>query len=162
MTEAEKKGDVVVIRKYANRRLYDTQKSKYVTLEDLCDLVKQGVNFEVVDVKTGEDLTRSVLTQIIFEQESKGYNLLPINFLRHIITFYDDSLGAVLPSYLEKAMDNFSTNQDKMRGMLGSYSGYSPFQRFEEIGKQNMEIFEKTMNSWFSSFNTLGGGDKED
>lgn len=138
----------LIIKKYANRRLYDTSQSSYVTLEDLCALVKQGVDFKVVDAKSGEDLTRTVLTQIIFEQEAKGYNLLPINFLRHIITFYDDSLGALLPDYLEKMMDNFSSNQDNMRHYMNSFVDLSPFKAFEEIRQQNMELFEKTMNIW--------------
>ncbi len=140
--------NVVVIKKYANRRLYDTAKSSYVTLDDLCQLVKEGTDFEVVDAKTGEDLTRSILTQIIFEQESKGYNLLPINFLRQIIRFYDDSLGTVLPDYLDQMMQQFMDNQDRMRDVMGPAAEFSPFKGFEEIGKQNMEMFEKTMNMW--------------
>lgn len=146
--KVKEKMEPVVVKKYANRRLYDTLSSSYVTLENLCKMVKDGIEFVVVDAKTGEDITRSVLTQIIFEQESKGYNLLPIGFLRQVIGFYDDNLGAVLPSYLEKAMGNFIDNQDKMRGMMGSFGEFSPFRSFEEIGKQNMELFEQTMNMW--------------
>ena len=95
MTKNKEKGAVLIVKKYANRRLYDTQKSAYITLEDLCALVKQDVEFKVLDAKTDEDLTRSVLTQIIFEQESKGYSVLPINFLRQVIKFYDDSLPGI-------------------------------------------------------------------
>lgn len=144
-------GEEVVIKKYANRRLYDTSQSTYVTLDDLCKMVKSGTDFLVVDAKSGEDLTRQVLTQIIFEQESKGYGLLPINFLRHIIGFYDDSLSAVLPKYLEKSMQDFAENQEKMRDYVGTFAEYSPFKGLEEIGKKNMEMFEQTM-SMFSPF----------
>jgi len=154
----KKENSVVTIKKYANRRLYDTSKSSYVTLEDLCQMVKQGVDFTVIDAKTGDDLTRSVLTQIIFEQESKGYNLLPISFLRQIISFYGDNLGAVLPSYLENTMNNFIQNQDKMRNYMGGFEEFSPFKGLEEISKQNMEIFEKTMNM----FSPFGPDDKKD
>lgn len=151
---------IITIKKYANRRLYDTEKSTYVTLEDLCQLVKDGSEFKVVDARTGEDLTRSTLTQIIFEQESKGYNLLPTNFLRQIIKFYDDSLGAVLPDYLDKMMQNFLENQERMRTYMTTFTGgFAPFQQgiqsLEEIRKRNMEIFEKTM----SMFNPFTGGD---
>lgn len=138
----------VIVKKYSNRRLYDTGTSAYVTLEDLCQMVKKGVDFKVQDAKTGEDITRSVLTQIIFEQESKGYNMLPIGFLRQIIGFYGDNLSALLPSYLDKTMDNFSKNQEQMRSVMGAFGDFSPFKQFEKLGKQNMEMFEKAMNLW--------------
>lgn len=159
MTEAQK---IVTIKKYANRRLYDTEKSTYVTLEDLCQLVKEGTEFKVVDARTAEDLTRATLTQIIFEQESKGYNLLPTNFLRHIIKFYDDSLSAVLPDYLDKMMQNFLENQERMRSYMGSLTGgFAPFQQgmqnLEELRKRNLEIFQNTM-SMFNPF--AGNNDK--
>lgn len=157
MTKKTQNDGAVVVKKYSNRRLYDTSQSAYVTLEDLCKKVKEGVNFVVVDAKNGEDLTRSVLTQIIFEQESKGYNLLPIGFLRQIIGFYDDSLGTMLPSYLEKAMENFTRNEADMRSYLGSFSDFSPLRSFEEMGKQNMKMFEETMNM----FSPFGTSDKE-
>lgn len=143
----------VVVKKYANRRLYDTATSSYVTLDDLCDMVKRGIEFMVVDAKTEEDLTRSVLTQIIFEQESKGYNLLPVGFLRQVIGFYGDNIGKMLPSYLENTMDNFVKNQEKMRSMMGNFAPFSPFKQMEELGKQNMEFFEQAMNM-FSPFGT--------
>lgn len=152
-TQEEKKP--VVVKKYANRRLYDTLTSSYVTLENLCKMVKDGIDFIVVDAKTGEDLTRSVLTQIIFEQESKGYNLLPINFLRQIICFYGDNLGSVLTSYLEKAMENFANNKEQIRNYFGTFSGFSPLKQFEELGRQNIQLFEKTMNMW-NPFGTSG------
>jgi len=153
---------VVVIKKYANRRLYDTQSSIYVTLEDLYEMVKRGEDFIVKDAKTDEDLTRTILTQIIFEQESKGYNLLPVSFLRQIIGFYGDNLGAVLPSYLEKSMDNFLDNQEKIRSYLGSFTefpGLDNFNKFgNNIGNQNVDIFEQTMNNMFS---LMGWGSSE-
>jgi polyhydroxyalkanoate synthesis repressor PhaR len=151
MTEEKKS---IIIKKYANRRLYDTSISKYVTLEDLCQMVKTGVEFRVQDAKTGEDLTRSILTQIIFDQESKGYKVLPENFLKHVISFYDDSLRAVLPSYLESMMENFARNQDQMRDYVGKLDDFSPFKQFEELGKQNVQIFEQMMNM-FSQFNPM-------
>jgi polyhydroxyalkanoate synthesis repressor PhaR len=157
MTKSDKKSDAsVVIKKYANRRLYDTNKSAYITLEDLCDMVKMDVDFQVVDAKTGEDLTRSVLTQIIFEQESKGYSLLPINFLRQVIKVYDDSLRTVLPSYLETTMSQFTNNKDKMRNYVKDFDALAPFKQFEDIGRQNMKIFEETMSMW-SQFNPMAG-----
>ncbi len=135
----------VIIKKYANRRLYDMSSSKYVTLDYLCQMVKDGIEFKVIDAKTEEDLTRSVLTQIIFEQESKGYNLLPIGFLRQIIGFYDDNLGTVLPRYLDQSMQNFTENQDKMRSYLTTgVEDFSPMKQFEQFSKQQTEWLETT------------------
>src|SRR5687767_15839686 len=104
-----------VIKKYANRRLYHTGTSTYVTLEDLARMVKDGEDFTVTDAKTGEDITRAVLGQIIFEQESRGQHLLPIAFLRQLIRFYGDQMQTLLPSYLESSLRNFSTNQEALR-----------------------------------------------
>lgn len=146
--------DAVIVKKYANRRLYDTGSSSYITLEDLCEMVKRGVDFVVLDAKTEEDLTRQVLTQIIFEQESKGYSVLPIKFLRTIISFYGGKMQQFLPPYLEASMDTFAQNQDKMREFFtsGKASGFSPFSQFEEISKQNMAFFQQA----FSMFNPFG------
>ncbi|PCJ59384.1 MAG: polyhydroxyalkanoate synthesis repressor PhaR [Rhodospirillaceae bacterium] len=142
----------ITIKKYANRRLYNTATSSYVTLDDLCKMVKEKMDFVVYDAKTGEDLTRSVLTQIIVEEEAKGQNLLPINFLRQLIGFYGDGLQDVLPSYLECSMQSFTKNQDKLRHyMQDTFSASQPFHSFEEIGKQNMAIFERAMEN-FSPF----------
>ncbi len=141
-----------IIKKYSNRRLYDTSRSEYVTLEDLCQIVKDGEDFKVIDAKSGDDLTRSVLTQIIFEQESKGYNLLPIGFLRHVISFYDDSISPIIPAYLENSMDNFTKNQEEIRQYMdSSLDVFNPIKQFEELRKKNMEIFEQTINM-FSPF----------
>src|SRR5262245_45554657 len=138
------KGDnaPITIKKYANRRLYNTATSSYVTLDHLADMVKEGAEFVVVDAKTGEEITRSVLTQIIVEQEGKGENLLPIKFLRQIIGFYGDSLGGLVPRYLEYSMDAFHQNESRMRNALQeTFQGLFPMQRFEEMGKQNMALF---------------------
>ena len=116
-------GAPITIKKYANRRLYNTATSSYVTLEHLADMVKKGVDFVVYDAKSGEDITRSVLTQIIFEAEAKGQNLLPISFLRRLIGFYDDSLNSVLPGFLDMSMESFANNQDQMRQNLESAMG---------------------------------------
>src|SRR5205823_6789710 len=128
----------VVVKKYANRRLYNTATSSYVTLDDLATMIKQGGNFVVYDAKTGEDITRSVLTQIIVEQEQKGQNLLPISFLRQLISFYGDSVQFLVPGYLEQAMVAFARNQEQMRKNLRTTFGIFPFGQFDEMGKQNM------------------------
>jgi polyhydroxyalkanoate synthesis repressor PhaR len=140
------KSPVVNIKKYANRRLYNTATSSYVTLEDLAGMVRQNIEFAVTDAKTNEDITRSVLTQIIVEQEGKGQSLLPIKFLRQVIAFYGDSLGGVLPRYLEHSMESFHQNEAQMRGMMqNAFKGLFPMQRMEEMGKQNLALFENAM-----------------
>lgn len=155
--------EAVVIKKYANRRLYNTDTSTYVTLDDLCAMVKRGIEFVVYDAKTSEDLTRQILTQIIFEQESKGYNLLPINFLRRIIALYDDNVREFVPHYLEASMDSFTQNQEKMREYVGQTLGtFSPFGQLEEIGKQNMDFAKRTFemfNPFAAFFGTSGKPD---
>jgi polyhydroxyalkanoate synthesis repressor PhaR len=135
----------VVVKKYANRRLYNTATSSYVTLEDLAKMIKDGGDFIVHDAKTNEDITRSVLTQIIVEQEQKGQNLLPISFLRQLISFYGDSMQFLVPGYLEQAMVSFARNQDQMRDTLRATFGIFPFGQFEEMGKQNIALFEQAM-----------------
>jgi polyhydroxyalkanoate synthesis repressor PhaR len=142
----------VVIKKYANRRLYNTQTSTYVTLDDLCDMVKEGTDFVVVDAKTTEDLTKQVLTQIIFEQESRGQNLLSIGFLRNLIGFYDDNIKEFVPTYLDSTMQTFMKNQEKMREMMGMGAQYNPLSQFEEISKQNLDMFTKAMEAMFNPF----------
>ena len=136
----------VTIKKYANRRLYNTATSSYVTLDHLAEMVKEGIDFAVYDAKSGEDITRSVLTHIIVEQESKGQNLLPTSFLRHLISFYGDSLQAVVPKYLEHSMHSFAQNQENMREYLKeTFGNLSPFTTFEEMSRQNMAFFESAM-----------------
>ncbi len=138
--------DVIVIKKYANRRLYNTATSSYVTLDHLCEMVKNGREFLVHDAKTGEDITRSVLAQIIFEEEGKGQNLLPINFLRQLIRFYGDSLQSFIPSYLEMSMDSFSRDQTKMRERLANaFGGRGRFEQLEDQVRQNLAMFESAV-----------------
>jgi len=135
-----------VVKKYANRRLYNTATSSYVTLDHLCQMVKDNVEFVVYDAKSGEDITRSVLTQIIVEEEGKGQNLLPINFLRQLISFYGDNLQVLLPRYLDQSMELFARNQEQMRTyMKETFGGMFPFARFEEMGKQNLALFQRAM-----------------
>ena len=146
----------VVVKKYANRRLYNTATSSYVTLEDLAKMIKEGGDFVVYDAKTGEDITRSVLTQIIVEQEQKGQNLLPISFLRQLIGFYGDSMQFLVPGYLEQAMTAFSGNQEQMRNSLRATFGIFPFGQFEEMGKQNIALFEQALKM-LSPYGATGG-----
>lgn len=157
MAKAEDKNesDVVVIKKYANRRLYNTSKSCYVTLEHLSEMVREGQDFVVKDAKSGEDITRSVLTQIIFEEEAKGQNMLPTNFLRQLIRLYGDTLQGFVPSYLETSMDAFTNNQEKIREQVkGAFGGNPALSNFEAMTRTNMELFEKAMQM----FSPFGGG----
>ncbi|MEH6629902.1 MAG: polyhydroxyalkanoate synthesis repressor PhaR [Halopseudomonas aestusnigri] len=148
--------EAIVIKKYANRRLYNTATSSYVTLDHLCQMVKDDVDFIVYDAKSGNDITRSVLTQIIVEEESKGQNLLPISFLRQLIGLYGDPMQWVVPKYLEHMMDGFSENQDKMRqSVQETFGGIFPFGNLDEMNKQNLALFENAM-SMLSPFQ--GGG----
>lgn len=140
-------GDVITIKKYANRRLYDTSTSQYVTLDYLRELVKEGKNFRVIDAKSSEDLTRSVLAQIIFEEESRGANLLPVDFLRQLISFYGDSLQNVVPGYLQMSMNNFAQQQEEFRRRMGEAmtSPQASMQLMEEQTRRNMEMFGQAM-----------------
>ena len=145
----------ITIKKYANRRLYNTATSSYVTLDHLCQMVQEDVDFVVYDAKSGDDITRAVLTQIIVEEEAKGQNLLPINFLRQLIGFYGDNMQWMVPRYLEHMMEGFATNQEKLRqSMQETFGGIFPFGNLEEMGKQNMAMFENAMKLW-----TPPGGD---
>ncbi len=146
MADTSDDSGVITIKKYANRRLYNTKTSSYVTLDHLAEMIKNDEDFVVVDAKSGEDLTRSVLTQIIVEQEAKGQNLLPIKFLRQIIGFYGDSLGGVLPRYLEQSMEAFAQNEQHMReAMQNAFKGFFPVGQFEDMAKQNLAMFENAM-----------------
>ncbi len=164
MATAKKKTDKpTVIKKYANRRLYDTGRSSYVTLDDLCIMVKEGHDFVVYDAKSGEDLTRSVLTQIIVDQEAKGENMLPVPFLRQLIGFYGDSLQSLIPNYLEQSFETFTENQERFREQMSSSLGnmMNPAKAMEEITKQNMTMFENTMRAW-TPFAVGAGASQED
>jgi len=147
--------DTVVIKKYANRRLYNTATSSYVTLDHLAQMVKDGVEFAVFDAKSGDDITRSVLTQIIVEEEAKGANLLPISFLRQLIGFYGDSLQTFVPRYLEMSMENLARNQEQMRetmtktfGQMFPFSGDNGAGPVEDMVKNNMAMFQRAMEMW--------------
>ncbi len=149
--------DVAVVKKYANRRLYNTASSSYVTLDDLGKMVRDGEHFVVYDAKSGEDLTRSILTQIILEEDGKGRNLLPINFLRHVIRFYDDSLRAFLPRYLEMSMENFSDNQEQIRNYIdGTFGKFFPMNQFEDMTKRNIALFQQAATMFNSPFGENG------
>jgi polyhydroxyalkanoate synthesis repressor PhaR len=160
-SEKEPAKEPVVIKKYANRRLYDTGTSAYITLEDLCARVKEGKEFIVVDAKSGQDLTRQVLTQIILEQEIKGFELLPTNFLRNVIRFYDDKMKNVMQHYLEGSMKSFMSNQEHLQNMFGkAVDGMAPFNQLEEITRQNVAMFEKAVQL-FNPFGAMFGGKDE-
>jgi polyhydroxyalkanoate synthesis repressor PhaR len=155
-----KAAEPVTIKKYANRRLYNTGTSTYVTLEDLAGMVKKGEDFVVYDAKTGEEITRSVLTQIIFEQENKeGQNLLPIAFLRQLIRFYGDSMQMLVPRYLEVSIESLTREQEKFRNQMAQAFGVGAFTSLEEQVRRNMEMFERafTMFAPFARRETAGG-----
>jgi polyhydroxyalkanoate synthesis repressor PhaR len=159
------KDEPVVIKKYANRRLYNTGTSTYVTLEDLAEMVKRGEDFTVQDAKTGEDITHPVLTQIIFELENKeGQNMLPIPFLRQLISFYGDQMQMILPSFLEQSMVAFAREQERFRDQMKAAFGKSPMdmmkltpmKAIEEQTRRNVEMFQNAMRM-FSPFPGTAG-----
>jgi polyhydroxyalkanoate synthesis repressor PhaR len=136
--------DVVVIKKYANRRLYDTESSSYITLERLAEMVRQKREFKVVDAKTGEDITHAVLTQIIMDEEARGKTMLPVNFLRQLIGMYGGQMQSLVPEYLEASLEAFQRNQEQFRDALaGAFAG-GPFAGgpFAEMARRNMELFQ--------------------
>lgn len=142
MAESTSAKPEIVIKKYANRRLYNTETSSYITLDYLSGMVKENREFKVVDAKTGDDITRQVLTQIIVEEESRGQTMLPVAFLRQLISMYGDNLQSMVPQYLESSMEAFRRNQEQFRSALeGAFSG-TAFGPFEKIAKQNMKMFE--------------------
>ena len=151
------KDEPVTIKKYANRRLYNTGTSTYVTLEDLASMVKAGQDFVVYDAKTSEEITRSVLAQIIFEQENKeGQNLLPIKFLRQLIRFYGDSMQMLVPRYLEVSIESLTREQEKFRQQMAQAFGGTPFGALEEQARRNMEMFERAF-AMFAPFGRRSG-----
>ena len=143
-------GGIITIKKYANRRLYNTATSSYVTLDYLSEMVRKKEEFVVYDAKSGEDITRSVLTQIIFEEENKGQNMLPVKFLRQLIGYYGDNMQSFVPSYLEMSMDSFQKNQDAIRNSISekfsSAANSNPgIKMFEDVTRQNMAMFQNSM-----------------
>jgi polyhydroxyalkanoate synthesis repressor PhaR len=144
-------GEPIIIKKYANRRLYNTETSSYVTLDHLADMIKSGEEFVVRDAKTGEDITRAVLTQIIFEKETREKNMLPISFLRQLISLYGDSLQAMVPSYLQSAMEVLTRHQEQIRSTCGEGVDTGNFMPiFEELTRQNLALFEQSMRTFTS------------
>ena len=139
MATADKTDDVVIIKKYANRRLYDTESSSYITLEHLAAMTRAGREFKVVDAKTDEDLTHAILTQIIMDEEARGSSMLPVNFLRQLISMYGDSMQAMVPGYLEASMDSFRRNQEQFRTAVEGAFANNPF---AEMAKRNMAMLE--------------------
>jgi polyhydroxyalkanoate synthesis repressor PhaR len=145
-------GERVIIKKYANRRLYNTASSSYVTLDHLAEMVREGIDFVVYDAKSNDDITRSVLAQIIFEEESRGQNLLPIQFLRQLILFYGDSMQSLLPTYLEMSLDAFTRQQEQFRSKFTGAFGAAPAAGFfDEQVRQNLALFDRAMKM-FSPF----------
>lgn len=147
----------VVVKKYANRRLYNTESSSYITLDTLAEMVHVGRDFVVYDAKTGDDITRSVLTQIIFEEENKGTNLLPINFLRQLIRFYGDSMQAFVPGYLEFSLENLGKEQEKFRTQLLDVWGGDAIKAMQDHAQRNMAMFGDAMKV-FNPFAAVLGG----
>ena len=148
---------MVVIKKYANRRLYDTESSSYITLERLAEMVRQKRDFKVVDAKTGEDITHNVLTQIIMDEEARGTNMLPVNFLRQLISLYGDSVQSFVPQYLEASLEALQRNQSQFRDAMSGAMGANPFgpNAFAELARRNMEMFSAATSGLKS------GGEKE-
>jgi len=138
-------GDVVTIKKYANRRLYDTERSCYITLDDLGTMVRDGRDFRVVDAKSGEDITHNVLTQIIMDTETKGETLLPVNFLRQLIGLYGDKMQSAVPQYLEASMATFRKNQQDIRTALEGALGSNPL---AELTRRNLEMFQQATSAF--------------
>jgi polyhydroxyalkanoate synthesis repressor PhaR len=153
------KREAVVIKKYANRRLYNTETSTYVTLDDLAEMVRSDRDFVVYDAKSGDDLTHSVLTQIIVDQESKGQTLLPVPFLRQLIRFYGDSISRMVPTYLQFSMETLAREQERFRDQISTAFGShtTPFEAYREHARRNMAIFEKAMAMWSPFPNTPTG-----
>lgn len=146
--------DVVTIKKYANRRLYDTERSCYITLEDLGTMVRDGRDFRVVDAKSGDDITHNVLTQIIMDEETRGETLLPVNFLRHLIGMYGDKMQSMVPQYLEASMTAFRKNQQDVRSALEGALGSNPL---AELTRRNMEMFQQAAGAFIPG---AGGSSK--
>ena len=151
MTEPTGKDETVIIKKYANRRLYNTQSSSYITLDHLAKMTRDGVEYKVLDAKSGADITHTILTQIIMEEESSGEHILPVSFLRQLIAMYGNSMQSLLPHYLEASMDNFAANRSKLQQMFQDSLGNNPLARLAE---QNMAMFKAAASAF------MPGGDK--
>lgn len=142
-TDNTESGDCIIIKKYANRRLYNTQSSSYITLDYLAKLTREGKDFKVVDAKTGDDITHNILTQIIMEEEASGQQMLPVSFLRELISMYGNSMQSMIPHYLEASMDAFRKNQEKFQSAMEGSLKNGPF---AQIARQNLAMFEAASN----------------
>lgn len=160
---SDDKSDPIVIKKYANRRLYNTASSAYVTLDDLSQMVKDGHDFVVHDAKSGENITRQVLTQIIFEEEAKGENLLPIDFLRQLIRFYGDSMQAFVPSYLQFSMEHLTREHERLREEMVGSAGTEMIKSMEDQARKNMAMFQDAMQLFnpFAAMQNVNGATPE-
>jgi len=145
MTEATSDDDTVIIKKYANRRLYNTRSSSYITLDHLAQMTREGINYKVLDAKSGTDITHTILTQIIMEEESNGEQMLPVNFLRELIGMYGNSMQSLIPHYLEASMDNFRANQTKLHKAFEDSLGNNPLAKLAE---QNMAMFKAAASAF--------------
>ena len=151
MAEQASGGDTVIIKKYANRRLYNTRSSSYITLEHLASMTREGVDFKVLDAKSGTDITHQILTQIIMEEEAAGEHMLPVNFLRQLIGMYGNSMQSLIPHYLEASMENFSANQAKLHKAFEESLGNNPLAK---LAQQNMAMFKAAASAF------MPGGEK--
>jgi polyhydroxyalkanoate synthesis repressor PhaR len=158
MAASESGDDVVIIKKYANRRLYDTESSSYITLERLAEMVRQKREFKVIDAKTGEDITHNVLTQIIMDEEARGQTLLPVSFLRQLIGMYGGQMQSMLPQYLEASLEAFQRNQNQFRDALAGAFTANPF---AELARRNMELFQAAASGRPAASAPAGAGDRE-
>jgi len=145
MAEAASEDDTVIIKKYANRRLYNTRSSSYITLDHLAAMTREGINYKVLDAKSGADITHTILTQIIMEEESNGEQMLPVNFLRELISMYGNSMQSLIPHYLEASMENFRSNQVKLQKAFGDSLGNNPLAKLAE---QNMAMFKAAASAF--------------
>ncbi|HFQ14867.1 MAG TPA: polyhydroxyalkanoate synthesis repressor PhaR [Rhodobacteraceae bacterium] len=161
VTEHASTSSPVIVKKYANRRLYNTSTSTYVTLEELAQMVRDKIEFTVIDAKSGNDLTRQVLTQIIFEEESKGQNLLPIKFLRQLIGFYGGGMQDMVPQFLEMSLDSFTSNQERLLQQLNSTFAGNPFDVLKDQAQQNMQLFSDAMQMFTGMATRTGGTSPE-
>ncbi|WP_077145102.1 polyhydroxyalkanoate synthesis repressor PhaR [Sphingopyxis sp. KK2] len=157
-SKAPTDGDTVIIKKYANRRLYDTERSCYITLEDLGTMVRDGREFSVLDAKSGEDITHNVLTQIIMDEETRGETLLPVNFLRQLIGMYGDKMQSMVPQYLEASMATFRKNQQDVRAALEGALGSNPL---AELTRRNLEMFQQATSAFIPGASNTKAKDAE-
>lgn len=139
------KDDKIIVKKYANRRLYDTSRSSYITLKEISEMIRDDLDFIVIDAKSGEDLTRSVLAQIVLEQESESENMLPTDFMKQLIGLYGDSVQSMVPGYLDQAMNEFMKNQENFRSQISESINMFSVDQIQELNKRNMQMMQKTM-----------------